>query len=155
MRRAAVHFGQGPQRRVPRRAMWITMLALASLGGGGASVAAQSSASQALITAMQAEMHDMDAPFAGENAAIRQRWQKEIEIARYRSMRADAAKLQKLAADLQAERQQAKGTPLTGEQLRRLAEIEKLARRIRRGMLISSMPGTDMQGPYYVPPSVH
>lgn len=54
----------------------------------------------------------------------------QLEAARHKSMVADADRLQKLAAQLNAERTK-RGGPLTGDQLHNLGEIEKLAHRLK------------------------
>jgi membrane-bound lytic murein transglycosylase B len=77
---------------------------------------------------------------------------RQIETARYKSMVADADRLQKLATELYAQRTKGGGGPLTGDQLRKLAEIEKLARRMKETMRADSPITQDlMPAPLVIP----
>ncbi|MDR3724562.1 MAG: hypothetical protein P4K83_08770 [Terracidiphilus sp.] len=141
-------------RWILRALAWAVVLVIASGGGACQLLSAPSSANAQIEHTLQGlTQTDDSTPFGNMNAAIAQRRQIQIENARYRLMAADAAKLQKLAAELHAERVKANGAPMTGEQLRKLAEVEKLAHRIKETMRLSYNVNPQPTGPYYVPPS--
>jgi len=62
---------------------------------------------------------------------------RQLSIARHKSMVDDTGKLLKLVTELNAEISSTKPSELTPEQLRKVAEIEKLARGVKDKMRIS------------------
>jgi hypothetical protein len=72
---------------------------------------------------------------------FQQRLLRRFNAERQRSMVSDADKLVKLAAELNAEVGGAGQNPLAPQELRKVQEIEKLARSVNRGMRYA--PGTN------------
>jgi hypothetical protein len=75
-----------------------------------------------------------------------------LNAERQKSMVAETNRLVKLAADLNAQINSGEHTQLTPDQARQLAEIEKLAHRIRDRMSTSVRPSPSLgPGPAFIP----
>ena len=85
----------------------------------------------------------------GLDSAQQAKWLRGLNIERQKSMVSDANKLLKLASELNAEVSSSNQDSLTLEQLRKVGEIEKLARSVKEKM------STSIQStPIYVEPQV-
>lgn len=82
--------------------------------------------------------HDMDQPQIETAAPVyAEKRMKMLNAAQHQSMVADTDRLVKLVADLNAQINSSKASTLTVEQLRMVAEIEKLAHNVRDKMRMS------------------
>jgi hypothetical protein len=86
------------------------------------------------------QMGQAGMPFADDDFVAR-RQLKALNAERQRMMISDAVKLLKLAQELNAEIESSEGASLTPEQARKLANIEKLARNVKRKMSESVVSG--------------
>lgn len=110
------------------------MLLFLLAGGVRGAVFAQQAATPASVEhELQKEMGADASPRGLESPALAQHRLLMMERARYQEMRADADRLEQLAAELKASRAGAAGA-YTAAELRLLAEIEKLAHRIQETM---------------------
>jgi hypothetical protein len=75
---------------------------------------------------------------------IKERQMRELRKQRYAQMVANTEELLRLTTELNAEVSASKSTRLTGDQLRTLARIEKLARNVKDGM-VSPVPSETPQ----------
>ena len=82
---------------------------------------------------------DMDQPVAGNvgNPVFMERRIQQLNAVQHKAMVADTDKLLKLVTELNAEINKANNSTLTAEQLRKVAEIEKLAHSVKDKMRIS------------------
>jgi hypothetical protein len=80
-------------------------------------------------------------PLEDVDPVIAQRRLRMLNTERQKSMVSDTNKLLKLAAELNDEVSSAKPDALTPAQLRKVAEIEKLAHNIKQKMSYAGMPG--------------
>jgi hypothetical protein len=71
-----------------------------------------------------------------------------LNAARQKSMVSDAAKLLKLARQLDDEIAASHGSPLTPEQLRKIAKIEKLAHNVKMDMSTAVLGGMEIRRPF-------
>jgi hypothetical protein len=106
---------------------------LLALPCGGQSVSSGGQSTMPTPTA------DMDENLAGDlrDPLFAERRLRQLSIARHKSMVDDTGKLLKLVTELNAEISSTKPSELTPEQLRKVAEIEKLARGVKDKMRIS------------------
>jgi hypothetical protein len=83
-----------------------------------------------------------------EDPAMAARQLRSLSIERQRSMASDTEKLLKLAQEVKSEVDKSNSDPLTPVELRKIGEIEKLARDVRQKMSISYVGN-----PVYVEPA--
>lgn len=89
-------------------------------------------------------------PFAGfgnADPAMAEKQMRALNLERQKSMVADADKLLKLARELNAEIGAGAGDSLTPAQLRKVADIEKLARNVKQKMSYSVSGGPQVDEP--------
>ncbi len=125
---------RAPQRRVAlRHVLWLMLLL-------GIPVAGQSPYPQFPSTnSGQAGKHypDATAPFGSESAPDPKRM-RLLNAERQKSIVSDTAKLLKLARELNDEMASADSTTMTDAQLRKVAEIGRLAKSVREKMSFST-----------------
>jgi len=130
----------------------------ASLAAGALLVAvavviAQSGGQQPVPNQVSPMPHSPFARALDGDPALIARHQKALNADRQKSMVADTDKLLKLARELNAEIGQGNRATLTPEELRKVADIEKLARNVRQKMSISYAVAVpiDESGPREMP----
>lgn len=99
---------------------------------------------------------DVDPTMTGDmggDVVYQERRLNQLNAAQHKSMVADTDKLLKLVTELNAEISNSKSTALTAEQLRKIAEIEKLAHNVKDKMRMSVRGAEDNQitNPLYIP----
>jgi len=128
--------------RAAPRALWLTLL-LALPGG------AQNGPSGMQQPTLRQHLPMSPAPLNDADPIQEERWLRGLNIERQKSMVSDANKLLKLASELNDEVSGSNQDSLTLEQLRKVGEIEKLARSVKEKM------STSIQStPIYVEPQV-
>jgi hypothetical protein len=105
---------------------------------------------------MRGSIQDMDQPFASGDSdpAMQEARLKQLNAAQHKSMVADAGKLLKLVTELNAEIGSSNPGSLNADELRKLAEIEKLARSVKDKMRISVKGTPAFQYPLELPHSL-
>lgn len=100
---------------------------------------------------------DMDQPMMMESgpSLYQERRLRELNAAQHKSMVADTDKLLKLVTELNAEINNSNASSLTAEQLRKVAEIEKLAHNVRDKMRTSVRGAGDYMDNSPLPPLSH
>ena len=81
------------------------------------------------------------APYAGTNILFNQLWREKFNAVRQKSMISDVEKLLKLTSELNADIASAGEAPLSRGELKKVTEIEKLARQVKGSMELSPTPG--------------
>jgi hypothetical protein len=113
-----------------RRALWLALLL--ALPGGAQD---QSSGSQQAMTGqLSRHMADSTFQFGYTDPVEEERRLRLLNVERQKSLVSDAGKLLKLAGELNAEVAQTNPDSLTQAELRKLAEIEKLAHSVKQKM---------------------
>ncbi len=94
---------------------------------------------QSISRQMQTQTSDMDVNLVGDMGDPRytERRLRQLSIAQHKSMVDDTGKLLKLVTELNAEISSTNPSELTAEELRKVAEIEKLARSVKDKMRTS------------------
>jgi hypothetical protein len=93
---------------------------------------------------------DSISPFDDTDNGIMQRHLVALNVERQKEMVSDTNKLLKLAKELNEEVAASHATGLTPDQMRKIAEIEKLAKNVRERM--TSAVGPQQRTPYVGPP---
>ena len=96
--------------------------------------------------ARTAPVPDVDQPMTGDlggDHVYQERRLNQLNAAQHKSMVADTDKLLKLVTELNAEISSTNPTALTAEQLKKIAEIEKLAHNVKDKMRMSVRSATD------------
>jgi len=83
---------------------------------------------------IQSRQPAISEPTGDPDAARRQRLQRRFNQDRQKSMVSDTGKLLKLAGELNAEMEVARGGELTPDQVLKVAQIEKLAHKVKEKM---------------------
>jgi hypothetical protein len=119
-----------------RPLLWLVLLLVLPCAGQNASQTAGGGISQRPGRGTQT---DLDQAFPGDqnHGFTEQARLRRFNASQYKAMVADADKLLKLATELNAETHGANQGSLTAEQLRKVAEIEKLARGVKDKMRTS------------------
>lgn len=86
-------------------------------------------------------------PFGDSDPAIPAKQLRALNDQRQKTMVSDADKLLVLARELNTEVEAAQSDSMTPAQLRKIADIEKLAREIKQKMLLSLGPGPQFHQP--------
>jgi hypothetical protein len=124
-----------------RRVLWLTLLLALPCVGQNSSQ--QSVPGQTSNRTMRSQPPPIDQTLGGENVGnpiFEARRLRQLNEAQHKSMVSDTDKLLKLATELTAEINSTSPTALTSDQLRKVAEIEKLARGVKDKMR-SSLKG--------------
>jgi hypothetical protein len=124
-------------------ARWTSVLGLALLlalpcGGQNASSGGKSS-----MSSMNTQTVNLDGSPAGDvrNPLFEEKRLRQLSIAQHKSMVNDTSKLLKLVTELNAEISSTNPSSLTPDELRKIAEIEKLAHSVKDKMRISLKSG--------------
>jgi hypothetical protein len=92
------------------------------------------------------QIPDTDSPFGDDPLMLAKR-QRLLNIDRQKAIVSDTNKLLKLAGELNDEVKSTNPEALTAAQLRKLADIEKLAHKVRENMSIPAQVGPVYQEP--------
>src|ERR1035441_1312485 len=121
--------GHAPQRQAWRGGIWVLALLLALPAGTHSQIDPRRGPPNA-----KTDQIDPTLPMGGFGSAETERLLLMLNAARQKSVVSDTDKLLKLAQELAQETSASKPSPLTQEQLRKVAKIEKLARNVKEGM---------------------
>jgi hypothetical protein len=127
-----VFHAAGRPRDVVRPALWLAVLLALPCGGQDA---AMPNGGQAPMHTLHASQ-DMDEG-SQSNPIVEERRLRQLNAAQHKAMVADTDRLLKLVNELNAEISRTNPSSLSGEQRRKVAEIEKLARGVKDKMRIS------------------
>jgi hypothetical protein len=124
---------------------WLTLLVVSACGGRFASPQLQSTPRTTVIDPGRGSASDADINSVGNSADIifRERRLRQLIAAQHKAMVSDTDKLLKLVIQFNAEIDNSTPAALTPEQLRMVAEIEKLAHSVKDKMRTSApeVPG--------------
>lgn len=134
---------------VATHALWLALLVALPCRGQSASSGGQSTNRR-----MQTPSVNIDGSMAGDvvDPRYEARRLRQFGVAQHKAIVEDTGKLLNLATELNAEISRTNPIVLTPEQLRRLAEIEKLAHRVRDNMRTSLNGVPVYSGPVLLPP---
>ncbi|HEV2486936.1 MAG TPA: hypothetical protein VGT08_15515 [Terracidiphilus sp.] len=122
-----------------RPVLWLALLLALPCVGQNSSQ--QTPTGQISSHPLRAQPQPVDEPLSGENVAnplfYEERRLRQLNEAQHKSMVSDTDKLLRLATELTAEINSTNPTSLNSDQLRKVAEIEKLARSVKDKMRIS------------------
>lgn len=135
----------------PCPALLVLLLACSALPASAQHASASSSGSPSQGVSSLQEWDQ--APLLGENNPLfQERRLRMLNAQRQKTLVADTNKLLQLASELNAELNGPHPGPLTASQLRKVAEIEKLARSVRENMSLSVKGGPLLTSPLPVVP---
>ena len=123
---------------VVRSVLWLGLLL--ALPCVGQSSSQQTPTGQISSHPLRAQPQPIDEPLGGENVGnplYEERRMRQLNEAQHKSMVSDTDKLLRLATELTSEINSTNPTSLNSDQLRKIAEIEKLARSVKDKMRIS------------------
>ena len=134
---------------VATQALWLALLVAVPCRGQSASSGGQSTNRR-----MQTPQVNIDGSMAGDvgDPGFEARRLRQFGVAQHKAIVEDTGKLLKLVTELNAEIIRTNPSVLTPEQLRTLAEIEKLAHQVRDKMRTSLNGVPVYPGPVLLPP---
>jgi hypothetical protein len=130
-------------------ALGLALLMALPFGGQSASGSGQSSRHTPVV--------NVDENLAGDarDPQFEERRLRRLSIAQYKSMVSDTDKLLKLVTELNTEISRTNPSALTPDELRKVAEIEKLARSVKDKMRISLKEAPVFMDSLPIPPVSH
>jgi hypothetical protein len=117
------------------------------------SLAAEPAGQHPIPNQMSQQSHTPFDGFGGNDPLLAGRQMRALNAERQKSMVSDTERLLKLAQELNSEIETSNPNVLTQVQLRKIADIERLARNVKQKMSISFVGGPQFQEP--VPQQIH
>lgn len=111
------------------------------------SIAAVPAGQQPIPSPMNQQPRSPYDGFGASDPVLAARQMRALNVDRQKSLVSDTEKLLKLAQDLNSEIETSNQEVLTQVQLRKIADIEKLARNVKQKMSISFVGGPPLQEP--------